>query len=185
MSSADTHRRTHIHAHARTHRCARLPLSFGALRTQGSIDRADLATAKYKLLELNVAVGIFERYTESLRLWGVAGRFNLSTFLSCSDAGPATPRPTDAQLESLNRMHSLDSELYAFARKLFRRQWFRLHGGRVLPPYVPSRPQCGNERGCLLTSAPEHLVPNTTLPKRGEVVCWRRCNMTRVDTDQQ
>jgi hypothetical protein len=154
---------------------------------RGTTDPANLALAKYKLLELRVAVGVHERFSDSLRMFLLsAGGFYLGTdsFLSCSDTGPPTPRPTHAEAEELMGMHALDSELYRFAESLFRRQWFVVHAEvpynihRIVPPS-----QCDPEGGCLLTSRPSDVVPNTTRPVNGgETVCWRKCQLQITPT---
>ena len=98
-----------------------------------TVTRQDLGAAKLALKRLDIVVGIFEHYADSVKLLArVFGeQHDVAEMLSCSNivgVSAADLRTTPAQLELLRAHNALDMELYAFAKQLCRARWLSVYG---------------------------------------------------------
>jgi hypothetical protein len=92
---------------------------------RSSLDPSSLARAKQHLEESFTAVGLVERFDESIMLFKRRLGWRLPFYVRKNVTGTPATRATDEALEIIRSRNTLDIQLYEFGRDLFDREMRR------------------------------------------------------------
>eukprot|EP00039_Didymoeca_costata_P021548 m.344828 g.344828 ORF g.344828 m.344828 type:complete len:327 (+) comp25237_c0_seq1:296-1276(+) len=156
---------------------------------RSTVDPADLVTAKKILVEHDFIVGIFENFTNTLKVIAEALGVSMKQYIACTNYIDSSLDIVEEDIHALRRLHTLDFELYEYGRQIFERQYRQYALSLDDSEGTPSNTKCifQNNSQCLHPTQKKQL--DMTYPMGSavdychsiqpcpELVCWQVCNL--------